>query len=598
MKAQMSKSKLLKTILFFLVIVAISTFLLFLIIRNDEVNQTNSVIEKLRVKDQKIGMIERSFNHLLSADNSFKYYSISYNQTNYIRYKNEIGSLKLTLDTLKTRFESDSNEGVFLSGANKSIQQKFDISASFLKLKRLTDSLLYVAVSMDSIQIGNQKTSRYTIKKYDPSELKTILDTMNVFTTTTKTKKGIFGKIKSFIAGETEKVTTQQQIAISNTDSLQTTDPDSTSQIAVFTDLISNKADSYYQNQLRIQKSNRGKLEEKEKQLIKTNTELIANLNGILQSLNKTILQRNNEIKETAYLQVEQSTKKMNRTSIFSISLVIILSLLIVFVLNQIKREELLSKQLLINDLECSKEEYRVLYEALEDRVKERTLQLEIANQDLESFAHSVSHDLRAPLRHIDGFTRIIRNSLEKRTPEQERLFEKVSEASSKMAKMIDDLLTFSRLGRKSIDMTKVNLNEMARKVIDQFAPDIETRKIEWKIGELPIIQGDASLMHLVFENLISNAIKFTSKNDKALIEIGKINDQEKNGFFIRDNGVGFNMKYADKLFGVFQRLHTQTEFEGTGIGLANIKQIIQKHGGTISANSEVGKGATFYIYL
>jgi len=164
---------------------------------------------------------------------------------------------------------------------------------------------------------------------------------------------------------------------------------------------------------------------------------------------------------------------------------------------------------------------------------------------------------------------------------------------------MIDDLLKFSRLGRKSIQKTEVDLNILVKNVINQFEPEITSRKIKMEVGKLPVINGDSGLLQMVFENLISNAIKFTSKKEKAIIEIGSYKDtDQKNTIFVKDNGAGFDMAYASKLFGVFQRLHTQSEFEGTGIGLANVKQIIHKHGGTITAKSEIDNGATFFITL
>jgi PAS domain S-box-containing protein len=235
----------------------------------------------------------------------------------------------------------------------------------------------------------------------------------------------------------------------------------------------------------------------------------------------------------------------------------------------------------------------------LEDRVAERTAQLQIVNRELESFSYSVSHDLRAPLRHIVGFTSLLKSGLPEVSKDSDRYIRKISESSLKMNKMIDDLLSFSRLGRKDLKKSKVDLNLVVQDCIKHFEPETKNRNIKWIVGKLPTLSGDSSLLQLVFENLISNAIKYTSKNEETVIEIDRCSSEKsENCFFIKDNGVGFNMAYASKLFGVFQRLHTEAEFEGTGIGLANVKQIIRKHGGEVWAEAEPGKGAVFFVNL
>jgi PAS domain S-box-containing protein len=252
-----------------------------------------------------------------------------------------------------------------------------------------------------------------------------------------------------------------------------------------------------------------------------------------------------------------------------------------------------------ITDKVIAEEKMKTLNVELEKRVTERTAELENANKDLEAFAYSVSHDLRSPLRHIDGFARLLQKNIPAENEESGRFIGKINNSTTKMALMIDSLLTFSRLGRKPLQKTMVNLNELVQNVIKHFEPDITGRDIEWKIGTLPVLSADRDLLQLVLENLISNSIKFTSRKDKAIIEIYEYcGPENRNGFYIKDNGAGFDMAYSDKLFGVFQRLHTTGEFEGTGIGLANIYRIIQKHGGTIRAEGIINNGATFYITL
>ncbi|NCA75304.1 MAG: PAS domain S-box protein [Alphaproteobacteria bacterium] len=252
-----------------------------------------------------------------------------------------------------------------------------------------------------------------------------------------------------------------------------------------------------------------------------------------------------------------------------------------------------------ITELKKALEAITLMNQNLEQHVAERTAELEAANKDLEAFAYSVSHDLRAPLRHIDGFSRILQRNLTNPSAEVLRDLGKICDSTTKMGSMIDALLKFSRLGRKALSKTEVNLNLVVRQVINQFRPAIEHRNIRFVTTELPTVMGDHALLLIVFENLISNAVKFTAGKEEAVIEIGQeTGGDAKPVIFVKDNGVGFDMIYADKLFNVFQRLHTDEEFEGTGVGLANVKRIIQKHGGTIRAAAGVNQGAAFYLTL
>lgn len=250
--------------------------------------------------------------------------------------------------------------------------------------------------------------------------------------------------------------------------------------------------------------------------------------------------------------------------------------------------------------LEKAKIELEEINENLEQRILDRTVQLEAANKELEAFAYSVSHDLRAPLRHIDGFMQLLEKSEGSALSEKGREYmDTISDAAKKMGRLIDDLLAFSRMGRHAISCKKVNLDKLVREVICDFEHETTGRTIDWVIDDLPAVEGDAAMLRIVISNLIANALKFTRPREKARIEIGVLPGKNSEAeIFVRDNGVGFNMAYADKLFGVFQRLHRAEEFEGTGIGLANVRRIISRHGGRTWAEAEDKQGATFYFSL
>jgi PAS domain S-box-containing protein len=236
----------------------------------------------------------------------------------------------------------------------------------------------------------------------------------------------------------------------------------------------------------------------------------------------------------------------------------------------------------------------------LDQRVLERTAQLEGANEELESFAYSVSHDLRAPLRHIEGFLELLQKRAKGGLDEQGRHhMDAIADAAKKMGILIDDLLTFSRMGRQAMSLRQVALEPLARDVIRELEPDAAGRTIVWRIGDLPVVKGDKAMLRMVLVNLIDNALKFSRIRQQAEIEIGsKAGQGSQSVIFVSDNGAGFDMAYADKLFGVFQRLHRTDEFEGIGIGLANVRRLIARHGGRTWAEGVTGRGATFYFSL
>jgi signal transduction histidine kinase len=235
----------------------------------------------------------------------------------------------------------------------------------------------------------------------------------------------------------------------------------------------------------------------------------------------------------------------------------------------------------------------------LEQRVKDRTAELMVVNQDLEAFSYSVSHDLRAPLRHIDGYTQLLEEEYGKQLPEGALKYTgKIRNGSRSLGQLVDDLLELSRMGKREIIRKTVDLKSLVEQAMGEVQPETANRQIEWKIGELPSTECDGSLVKQAFVNLLSNAVKYTRPREKARIEVGQLKVDGKTAIYVRDNGVGFNMKYAGKLFGVFQRLHRPDQFEGTGVGLATVARIVRKHGGRIWVEAELEKGATFMFTL
>jgi len=259
-------------------------------------------------------------------------------------------------------------------------------------------------------------------------------------------------------------------------------------------------------------------------------------------------------------------------------------------------RKALLS---VLEDQRQAQQEINTLNAELEYRVEERTSQLEAANKELEAFSYSISHDLRAPLRHINGFISLFLENKKTAITEQELGYLNiVSNSAKEMGNLIDALLSFSRLNRAEIQKTQINSSSIISQLQEMFSEEFKSRKIEIQIHELPLALGDNQLIKQVWMNLLSNAIKYTSKKEVTKIEIGSFEHDSEIVFFVKDNGAGFNMKYGDKLFGVFQRLHKPRDFEGIGIGLANVNRIITRHGGRCWAEGELGQGATFYFSL
>jgi light-regulated signal transduction histidine kinase (bacteriophytochrome) len=235
----------------------------------------------------------------------------------------------------------------------------------------------------------------------------------------------------------------------------------------------------------------------------------------------------------------------------------------------------------------------------LNNELQRETIKLEDANNELEAFAYSVSHDLRVPLRAIDGFSRIVIEDYEDKLDEEGiRLLNIVRDNTKKMGQLIDDILLLSRASRQEMKISELDMSSLANRVYLDFQQDTEGRNIAFKADNIPVAKGDRALLTQVFSNLIGNAIKFTREKENATIEVGSNEDKDYKIYYVKDNGAGFDMKYYDKLFGLFQRLHSQEEFEGTGVGLSIVQRIISRHGGRVWGEGEVDNGATIYFSL
>ena len=259
---------------------------------------------------------------------------------------------------------------------------------------------------------------------------------------------------------------------------------------------------------------------------------------------------------------------------------------------NQSLKQEVAERQ-------AAEDEVRKLNVDLEQRVLERTSALAASNSDLEAFTYSVAHDLQAPLRHVQSYAELLLMDYSAQMPaDAEKYLSRIVAQGKSMSRMLEDLLKLSLIGKQDLSLQRTRLSEVVDEVLSGIKQEINGREIEWRVGDLPLVSCDPGLIRLVFTNLLSNAVKYTRPREHAVVEVGQTRRDGQTSIFVRDNGVGFAMEHAGKLFGVFQRLHRATEFEGNGVGLATVSRIVRKHGGRIWAEAAENQGAAFYFTL